>query len=71
MLDFGRGDSHHEADGAAPQVLIAPGLLAEDAQRLTNRFIQTRRADRNRVLDAGMRIELSELAGAHRHQEER
>jgi hypothetical protein len=58
MLDFGRGDSHHEPGGAAPQVLIAPGLLAEDAQRLTDGFIQTRRADRNHVLDAGMRIEV-------------
>jgi hypothetical protein len=26
-------DPHHEAGGAAPPVLIAPGLLTEDAQR--------------------------------------
>jgi hypothetical protein len=64
-------DSHHEADGAAAQVLIAPGLIAEDAQRPPDRFIQTRCADRNHVHDAAMGTEASELAGVRRYQKDR
>jgi len=60
MLDSGQGDSHHGAGDAAPQVLIAPGLLAEDAQRLTDSY---KSVALTRMLDA-FGIEVSELAGA-------
>jgi hypothetical protein len=68
MLDFGRDDSHHEVGGAAPQVLIAAVCSPKMRSAGPSASYKLDALDRNRVLDAAMRIEASDLADARHHQ---
>jgi hypothetical protein len=52
VLDFRLGDLHHDARGAAAQVPVAPVMLAEDAERLSDGFVKGLRGDVDGMLDA-------------------
>jgi hypothetical protein len=52
MLDCWRHDFHQDTGGAAAQVPVAPIMLAEDAQRLSDGFVQGLRGDLGGMLDA-------------------
>jgi hypothetical protein len=50
----------------AAQVLVAPLMLAEDAQRLSDGLVKSLRADVDGVLEA-LRMAAGDLAGADGH----
>ena len=70
MLDFRLSDLHHDARGATAQVLVAPVMLAENAQRLSDGFIKGLGGNLDGMLDA-LGIDLGDLAGAERHVAQR
>ena len=70
MLNFRRRDLDQDTGGAAAQVLVAPLMLAEGVQGMSDGFVKGLRGDMDGMLNAEG-IEAGDLTGSQRHMQDR